>query len=121
MTEPPRSLKISESEGVTLVAFRDASILDAVTIQRVGQELYDLVESNDHRKIVLDFGNVRFLSSQTLGTLLTLKRKADQAKISVVFARLRPELHRVFEITNLNKLFRRFQTTDDAVAELAEL
>jgi len=119
MAEQPTSLKITESEGVTLVAFRDASILDAATTQRVGQELYELIDSGTHATIVLDFAKVRFLSSQTLGVLLTLRRKADKAKVRVALARIRPELQRVFEITNLYKLFGSFDTTEDAVANLS--
>jgi anti-anti-sigma factor len=119
MAEQPSTLKITESEGVTLVAFRDASILDAITTQRVGRELYGLVESGNHPKLVLDFANVRFLSSQTLGVLLTLRRKADKGDVKIVLACIRPELHRVFEITNLDKLFRFFDTTEDAVANLS--
>ncbi len=114
------SLKITDSEGVTLVNFRDASILDAVTTQHVARELYELVESGDSRKVVLDFKNVRFLSSQTLGVLLTLRRKADKAGVKIALARIRPELHRVFEITNLDKLFGFFETTESAVANLNE-
>lgn len=120
MAETPRSLKITESEGVTLVALQDASILDAITTQRIGAQLYEVVESGEHAKIVLDFGKVRFLSSQTLGVLLTLRRKADQARVAVVLACIRPELRRVFEITNLNKLFRHFSSTEQAVAALKQ-
>ena len=119
MAEQPGGLKITETEGVTLVAFRDASILDATNTQRIGRQLYELVESGSHAKVVLDFVAVRFLSSQTLGVLLTLRRKADKAKVRIVVAGIRPELHRIFEITNLDKLFEFFETSDKAVAALS--
>jgi anti-sigma B factor antagonist len=115
MADQP-SLKFEESNGITIVSFRDASILDTVTTQRVGRQLYDLVENSGKTKIVLDFEDVRFLSSQTLGVLLTLKRKADKVGVQVALARVRPELVRVFEITNLNKLFGFFQSRDEAIA-----
>ena len=118
MAAQPSRLKITESEGVTIVAFRDASILDVVATQTIGRELYGLVESGNHPKVVLDFANVRFLSSQTLGVLLTLRRKADKAQVKIAVACIRPELHRIFEITNLDKLFGFFDTTEDAVANL---
>ena len=117
MAEQP-SLRIEESEGVTIVSFRDASVLDSVTTQRIGRALYEVVENADKRKVVLDFVSVRFLSSQTLGVLLTLRRKADKAGVNVVLASIRPELVRVFEITNLDKLFGFFDSTEDAIASL---
>ena len=119
MAEQP-SLKTEESGGVTIVSFRDASILDTLTTQRIARALYELVENPRSRKVVLDFDCVRFLSSQTLGVLLTLRRKADKAGVKVALARIRPELHRVFEITNLDKLFGFFDSTEDAVANLNE-
>ena len=105
MSEEQSSLRVSELEGITTVGFRDASILDVLTIQKIGKELYDVVETNGKKKVILDFGDVRFLSSQALGVLLTLRRKADKAGAKIVLARIRPELARVFKITNLDKLF----------------
>ncbi|TWT41023.1 putative anti-sigma factor antagonist [Phycisphaerae bacterium RAS1] len=110
------SLSISDQSGVHVVGFRDNSILDVLTIQKIGRELYELVEKDGKLKIVLDFENVRFLSSQALGVLLTLKRKADKAGAAVVLARLRPELARVFKITNLDKMFAFFDSQDAALA-----
>jgi anti-sigma B factor antagonist len=117
MAEQP-SLKIEESQGVRIVRFNAAPVLDTVTTQRIGRELYAVVEDAPQRKVVLDFASVRFLSSQTLGVLLTLRRKADKAGVNVVLASIRPELVRVFEITNLDKLFGFFDSTEDAVASL---
>lgn len=119
MSERP-TLKVTQSEGVTVVGFRDASILDVVTIQRIAAELYELVEVQQRRKIVLDFAAVRFLSSQALGVLLTLRRKAEKAGATVALAGIRPELLRVFQITNLDKLFPFFSAAPDAVQALCK-
>jgi anti-sigma B factor antagonist len=118
MSEQPSSLKILEAEGVTTVGFRDASILDVLTIQKIGNELYNIVENDGAKKVLLDFGDVRFLSSQALGVLLTLRRKADKAGAKVVLARIRPELARVFKITNLDRLFEFYDSTEKAAEKL---
>jgi anti-anti-sigma factor len=93
---------------VTVVGFTNPSLLDSAAIQRVGEELYDLVDNRDKRKIILNFASVQFLSSTALGVLINLKRKADAIKGQVVLCGLRPELQRVFKITNLHKMFRFF-------------
>ncbi len=110
------SLTIEENGEVTIVSFRDNSILDVMTIQRIGKELYDLVEADERKKILLNFQMVRFLSSQALGVLLTLRRKAEKAGAEVVLAELRPELARVFKITNLDEMFKLFEGREDALA-----
>lgn len=112
------SLRIDEQDGLSIVSFRDAAILDVVTIQKIGRELYELIENDGRRKVLLDFVDVRFLSSQALGVLLTLRRKADKAGSKVVLARVRPELARVFKITNLDKLFQFFDDVEKAKAAL---
>jgi anti-sigma B factor antagonist len=113
------TLKVSQSGPVTVVSFHDASILDGVTIQRIAAELYGLVETQQCRRIVLDFASVRFLSSQALGVLLTLRRKAEKAGATIALAAIRPELMRVFQITNLDKLFPHFNAAPQAVEALS--
>ncbi len=115
---PLESFKLRQAGDVTVVEFRDASILDAVMIQRIGQDLVGLIEPGGKRNLVLDFGHVRFLSSQALGMLLTLRRKADQAKAHVVLCRIRPELMRIFTITNLDRMFGFFDDCGKAVESL---
>ncbi|TWT42144.1 Anti-sigma-B factor antagonist [Phycisphaerae bacterium RAS1] len=114
-----RSLMVTEQEGVTLVRFRDNSILDNDTIQRIGRELGELVDSGVQR-MALDFRDVRFLSSQALGVLTTLRSRAEKAQARVVLAALRPEIVRVFKITNFAKMFSFFEDADAAVRHLAQ-
>ncbi|MFH1748168.1 MAG: STAS domain-containing protein [Planctomycetota bacterium] len=112
---PDCRLNIEEKQDVTIVSFKDSSIMDTVTAQRLGRELYALVDEPRGQHLLIDFCNIRFLSSQTLGVLMTLRRKADKGKIDVVLAGLRPELARVFQVTNLDKMFRFFESKDAAL------
>jgi anti-anti-sigma factor len=114
MTES--TLVVQEQGGVAVVGFRDNAILDMIAIRQIGEELGALLESAGRARVVLDFGNVRFLSSQALGMLLTLRRKADAAGAQVVLSQLRPELFRVFKITNLDKMFAFFDDNAQALA-----
>ncbi len=104
---PPRpSLLVETIRGVTVVNFGDVSVLDSVHIDRIGQELYELVDRFDRRQLVLDFSGVRLLGSQALGVLLTLRKKLQAAKGRLVICGLRPDLRKVFSITKLEKLFK---------------
>ena len=114
---------ITERIGnVALVSFRDASMLDAVTIQKIARELYAIVEDESNTNVVLDFTHVRFLSSQALGVLLTVRRKADRksTKAKVVLCKIRPELARVFKVTNLDKMFEFHDSTEQALAAFGQ-
>lgn len=100
---PTPGLVINQIQGVVVVNFRDASILDGAAVDAVGKALYTLVEQQAHRKIVLDFTVVRFLSSSMIGVLLSLHKKAKAIKGQTVICGLRPELVKVFKIMNLEK------------------
>jgi anti-sigma B factor antagonist len=118
--QPKSSLKVEDTlEGVTRVGFREASILDVLTIQKIGQELYSLIDERGKKRVLLDFGYVRFLSSQALGVLVTLRRKADKAGAKVALAAIRPELLKVFKITNLDKMFTFYPTVEEALEQMA--
>ena len=107
-------LLIENYAGVVVVTFQDSAILEMPVRDQLCTDLYALVEKQDKRKVVLDFTNVRFLASHTLGILLTFQKKATAAKGEVVLCSVRAELMKVFSLTNLDRLFRFFP--DDAAA-----
>lgn len=110
------NLLIEDYAGVTLVTLNDSSILEAPVIEQLGRELYHLTDDLNKQKIILDFTNVKFLSSQALGVLLTLHKKAASIKGSVVLSGLKPELKKVFSLTNLDKIFKFFPNDAAALA-----
>jgi anti-sigma B factor antagonist len=105
---------IQEYAGVTVVTFSDRSILDAATIDQIGADLYTLVDAQHRQKLILDFCNVQFLSSHALGVLLQLHKKMQSIKGRMALCGVRSELMRVFQITNLDRVFKFFG--DDAAA-----
>ena len=114
----PRRIKVNESGGVTVVTFNDSKIIDEVEIQEFGQELYDLIEREDRKKIILNFANVEFLSSAALGKLIKFEKGAKQRDAKLVLSNIRPEIYEVFAITKLTKLFTIKDDEADALAVL---
>jgi len=110
-------LLITPYKDVTVVSFQNISVLDSANIEALGRSLLDLIEKQDVRKLVLEFTAVRFMSSQALGVLLQLKRAMDPVKGKIVIAGIRPELHKVFKITNLHKMFTFHDDLDKALQE----
>ncbi len=101
----PQHLSVEDYAGVTVVKFTDTSILDAAVIHQIARELYRLTDEQNKQRLILDFSNVMFLSSQTLGVLITLNDKIKAIRGSLVLVGLRKELMKVFKITNLDDLF----------------
>jgi anti-sigma B factor antagonist len=113
-----RRIKVSESGPVTVVTFNDSKIIDESEIQELGQELYDLVERDNRKKIVLNFANVEFLSSAALGKLIGFDKRVKQHAAELILSNIRPEIYEVFAITKLTKLFDIKDDEADALAVL---
>jgi anti-sigma B factor antagonist len=111
-----RRIKTNESGQVTIVTFVDSKIIDEAEIQEFGQELYDLVEREGRKKIVLNFANVEFLSSAALGKLIGFDKRVKQHGAELVLSNIRPEIYEVFAITKLTKLFVIKDSEADALA-----
>ena len=92
-------------KDVTVVNFEDARILDTAQIQKIGDELTNLIEKMARRKVILDFTKVQFLSSSALSVLLVARQKAVAIGGTVALCGLRKDLMKVFEIMRLDRLF----------------
>lgn len=103
--------------GVTVVNFDTNNVLDSLQIQRMAEELYHLVDEQDRKRLVLDFSKVKMLSSQAIGMLLNLRKKSQEIKGEVMLCGIRADLMKVFQITQIDKLFKFHDTERAALAE----
>ena len=110
-------LLIQQFKDVSVVDFQNVGVLDGSNIDALGRTLMEMVQKQDHRKLVLDFSLVRFMSSQALGVLIQLKKATDLLKGRIIIVGLRPDLLKVFKITNLHKLFTFHETQEKGLAE----
>src|ERR1700716_3416885 len=106
-SQPPRRrrLEVVEEGDGTVVNFIDRKILDEQNIQKIGEDLFSLVDELGRRKILLNFGNVEYLSSAALAKLITLNKKLQQVGGRLILCNIDAQIKEVFEITKLNRLF----------------
>ncbi|HXG11954.1 MAG TPA: STAS domain-containing protein [Gemmataceae bacterium] len=101
-----RRLEVEDIGDVTVVNFVDRKILDEQNIQIIGEQLFSLVDEVGRRKLLLNFGNVEYLSSAALGKLITLQKKLTAVGGQLILCNIDPQIYEVFEITKLDKFFR---------------
>lgn len=89
---------------VGVVSFTTTQVLDELNVQQLGQELMDLVEKQYLVKLVINFENVKFLSSAVLGKLISLSKRIGAEKGRLAFCNIRDDIMQVFKITRLDKL-----------------
>ena len=116
MEQPSSHLKIKRSDSISVVEFADRKILEELSIQEIGEELDELVESEPGVKLLLNFKNVDHLSSAALGMLITLNKKIKERDGDLKLSDINRQIFEVFKITKLNRVFDIHDNADDAMA-----
>lgn len=108
-------LKITIEANTAIVAFKSASISNVDGIANASNQIKEFIDKNKPKRLVFDFEGVKFFSSQVLGLLLDIRTKMGTHNGKVVISAINPQLHRVFKITNLDKVFEFFPDRESAL------
>lgn len=90
---------------VLVVGFTDVKILDSQRIELIGRELKEAVPSAAHKRMLLNFRGVSFMSSAMITKLVMLNKHCKAQGVALKFCEVSPNVMEVFKITKLNKLF----------------
>ncbi len=103
----PKAARIIVENGtdVTLVTLEDENILEEQQIRRLERALLPVVRRNEQKRLVLNFQNVKFMSSSFLGLLVKIHKRVIEMGGHLQLFNLDPKIHKVFEITQLVKVF----------------
>lgn len=111
-------LDIKKDNDVLVVLFRQPSISGIGEMEKIAETLQDLIRNYHTRKMVIDFSNVCFFSSQMLGLLVNIWRRMKDIEGTLLISGINPQLTRVFRITHLDKLFDFYDDPEAAVSAL---
>jgi len=106
---------IKEENGSVVVSFESASISNTEQIDSAGRKIKDYLRERRPKRIIFDFEKVKFFSSQLLGLLLDIRAKTKKYDGKIVISAINPQLHRVFKITNLERIFSFFPDKKSAL------
>lgn len=121
MADTESSIKIESlgRDGLAVATFTAPSLCEPDKVTDVGEEIKSFVDQNKPCTLVFDFSGVKFFSSQVLGLLLDIRGRITDSGGKTAISAIEPQLHRVFKITNLDKIFDFFPNRDAAVAALS--
>ncbi|MFO1064008.1 MAG: STAS domain-containing protein [Pirellulales bacterium] len=110
-----RRITVSAVGDLALVRFLDRKIVDPANIEEVGDEMFQLVEKDKFKNIILNFDGVEFLGSAALNKLIMMEKKVKASGGKLRLCALRAEIMEVFTITRLTKVFDIKKTEADAL------
>jgi anti-sigma B factor antagonist len=105
MSPAPCLLTRQEVGAATVVRFTGENVrLHEEKMRRIGPELNLLLAEVGRRRVVLDFGNVTYLTSTALGKFVGLHSRLQALGGSLALFNVRPEIYEVFALTRLDTI-----------------
>ena len=105
----------SEKDGIFIVIMDEPALFDDATVMKKRQDIDELLETRDVRKLLLDFAQVNLAGSAALGMLVRLKAKTAKIDCTLKLCRIQPPVAEVFRITSLDTIFDIYDRLDQAV------
>ncbi len=103
-----------QADNVLLFIFQTSSILDEVSVNQVGKELDHVLDNSEFENVVIDLGRVEMMTSSMVGRLVAFKKRCDTEQLKLKLCCLSKEVHKLFKITRLDKVFDIAKTREKA-------
>ena len=116
----PSAIMSQKNGDVLVVYFTESRILDEATIQTLGADLEQMANRAEEGKLLLNFENVRFMSSAMLGKLVSLNKKCKTEEIDLKLCNISKDIMEVFKLMRLNKLLDLRSDEDKALSAFAK-
>ena len=103
----------------TVITFMSEKILDETEIVALEHSILPIIEQAKVPNIVLNFENVKFLSSAVLGLLIRISKKIYQRNGQLKLCCINAKIFEIFKITRLDRVFEICEDVDAAAKTLA--
>ena len=112
-------ISVEYTENATIVTFTDERILEETDIRALQDSVMSVIEQAERVNLILDFCNVRFLSSAVLGLLIRISKKVYERDGQLRLCNINPKIYEIFKITRLTKIFDIYKDIEGAVESLS--
>ncbi len=119
MTAIKPSINVDYGDNATVITFTDEKILEETQIQTLQESVMSVIEQSERINLILDFSNVRFLSSAVLGLLIRISKKVYEADGQLRLCNINTKIYEIFKITRLTKIFEICEDVDSAINSLS--
>ena len=111
-------ISVEYAENATITTFTDEKILEEKDIKALQESIMSVIEQAGRINLILDFCNVRFLSSAVLGLLIRISKRVYECDGQLRLCNINPKIYEVFKITRLTKIFDIYPDVAGAVESL---
>ena len=108
------------SGDVRVIVLDPVRVVDDLALQELYGEIVELLDDSVERRLLLDFGQVNFLSSAGLDMLIRLKKRCATERRPLALCNFVSSVAEVVRITGLDRVFDIHDTADEALAAFRE-
>jgi anti-anti-sigma factor len=101
-------------DGYDIIVLTPTGRLDITTAWQFRLKLQECISKLSHH-VVVNLGQVNFIDSSGLTSLVAGMRDADKVKGSFRICNIHPEANLVFEVTMMDTVFEIFDTEEEAL------
>ncbi|MHC4552328.1 MAG: STAS domain-containing protein [Planctomycetota bacterium] len=112
------TISIDYHGTIVITTLEDEKILDESQLEGLEGSFLPLIEQNPGIQLIIDFTNVKFLTSSVLGLLIRVSKKVYETEGTLRLCSINAKIQEVFKITRLDKIFEIFNSFEDAMVGL---
>jgi anti-sigma B factor antagonist len=119
MAEIKPKISVEYSADATIVTFAESKILEEEDIRGLQESIMSVIGQGGRINLILDFRNVRFLSSAVLGLLIRISKKVYEQDGQLRLCNIGSKIQEIFKITRLTKIFDMYEDLESAIEGLS--
>jgi stage II sporulation protein AA (anti-sigma F factor antagonist) len=90
-------------------------IMDVSVANEVEEGLAELIDSGDHRKVVLNMDGIDYMSSSGFRACISTLRKLNAKEGALKMCNIKPAVKRIFDVIELTSLFDIYSSEEEAI------
>ncbi len=90
--------------------------LDVSVANEVEEGLSELIDSGDHRKVVLNMDGIDYMSSSGFRACISTLRKLNAKEGALKMCNIKPAVKRIFDVIELTSLFDIYSSEEEAIS-----
>jgi len=113
------NIGVEYTEHAAIVVINKEKLLEGGDIRLLEESIMNLIDQGGRINLILDFRNVKFLSSAVLGLLIRIRKRIYDKQGQLRLCNINPRNYEVFEITGLISIFDIYTDLESAKADLS--
>lgn len=106
MSDASLKVEFNTSDSITIGTILNTEMLDGTNVATFGAQSLDYVQEHPGLNLLINFENIRYMSSAGLTELLRIREALKPQNGDVQLWGVNKDIANVFRITNLDKIFK---------------